>query len=86
MVSIEPSSVSRHEIVLDRGWLRSTITDHRKEELFHPGSALDLGTRQGTRHRGGVTGKRGRVIVMPIMLFVHVLVMFPAVVPVLVPF
>ncbi len=56
MVSIDSSSISRHEIVRDGGWLRSVITNHRKEELFHPGSALDLGARQGARHRGDVTG------------------------------
>ncbi len=27
--------------------LRSAITDHREEELFHPGSAVDLGARHG---------------------------------------
>ena len=86
MVSIESSSVSLHEIGPAQRLTASAIADHRKEELFHPGTALDLGTRQGTRHRGSVTGKRGRVIVMLIMLFVHVLVMFSAVVSVSVPF
>lgn len=86
MISIESSSVSRHEIGPGQRLTASAIADHRKEELFHPGSAFDLGAGQGARHRGSVAGKRGRMVMRPIMLFIHILAMFPAVMPVLVPF
>lgn len=51
MVVIEASgNKSRTE-----GWVCSAIADHREEELFDPGSSLDIRSRHRTRHRGGET-------------------------------
>ncbi len=37
------------------GWMYSAIADHREEDLFDPGSSLDIRSRYRTRHRGGET-------------------------------
>lgn len=86
--------ISKDWLVIDRGdriggmheprgrqW--SAIADHRKEELFHPGSALDLSARHGAGHRGDVIGERGRVIMMPVVFFAPVLFVFSTAVLVL---
>lgn len=54
----------------------SVIADHRKHELLHPCSTLDLSARHGARYGGGMTGERERMTMMPVLFSVPKLGVF----------